>query len=114
MREWEWKFDSVDVRDFDGFPETVVNVKVSLVLKDHDLDMAEMSDLSCSFQAPNTDGFVDYDNITPEMLRDWVVGFHSRGNDQWLPTTKDALIANLEKRASTQTRVVRARVSEVD
>jgi len=114
MREWEWKFDSVNIRDFDGFLETIVDITVSLVLKDYDLDMVEMTDLSCSFEAPNVDGFIEYDNITPEMLRDWVVGFHSRGNDEWLPKVKNSLIANLEKRSSIQTRVVRARVSEAN
>lgn len=114
MREWEWKFDSVDIRDFDGFPETIVDITVYLVLKDYDLDMVEMSNLSCSFEAPNMDGFVEYDSITPEMLRDWVVGFHSRGSSEWLNKTKNALIDALEKRAAVQTRIVRARVSEAD
>lgn len=109
MREWEWKFNSVDVRDFDGKPDTIVVVDVDFVLKDHDLDMVEMTNLSASFEGPSED-FTDYENVTPETLRDWVVSFHSRGNDEWLEAIKTKLVQQLEMRAATKTRVVRAKV----
>lgn len=112
MREWEWKFESVDIRDFDGCPETIVNIRVFFVLKDHDLDMVEMTDMSATFEAPNVEGFVDYDNVTPEMLRDWVIWFHSKGNETWLLRVKEHLIAQLEARVATRSRNVRVKVTE--
>jgi len=112
MREFEWKFSGTEVRDFDDCPDTVIKVKVMLVLKDYDLDMVEMTDLSAVFDMPNTDNFIQYDDLTPEVLREWVIAFYSKGRENWLPNLKANLTAQLDARAATRSRVVRATLTD--
>jgi len=119
MREWKWSFSEATLVDYDGMPDSVYKVGIRLALLDHDLDMREANEWTVEFDMPDPEDFVQYEDVTPEMLRDWVVGYWAhpdrgwpKGKEKWLAKEKQKLIDRLDARNAIRTRNISAIITE--
>jgi hypothetical protein len=121
-REWRWSFRGLTTQDVGDFTDYITGLTVELTLVDYDKDLKQANSWRLDWEPPETVGpseSVAYDDITPEMLRDWLLGHYAvpdmgwpHGIAKWLEKEKKKIVDELEKRANTRNRRVRAEIIE--
>jgi len=99
--------------------DVIKELNVVLSLYDYDLDMIESTVFPCSFDSPEEASFIEYGDLTPEILRGWAIAQNAseanawpHGEDAWVQSHKDKLVASLEARAAKRTATIRGTIEE--
>lgn len=121
-REWRWSFRGLTTQDVGDFPDYVTELTVELTLIDYDKDLKQTNAWPLTWEPPKTVDPADtvaYDDITPELLKDWLVNHFAvpdmgwpHGITKWLEKEKQKIVDALEQRAATRHRRVRAELVE--
>lgn len=118
-RKWKWSFSKVVLSDEAGMTDVIKELNVVLSLYDYDLDMIESNTFPCSFDSPEEASFIEYGDLTPEILRGWAISQHAseanawpHGEEAWVERQKQILVSNLEARAARRTATIRGTIEE--
>lgn len=118
-RVWQWGFHNVVTQNIGNLRDVIVGLDVTLTLLDYDLDMKQQLVFKCEFDAPEPSNFVEYEDLTPENLKQWAVSQHAsekfawkRSQDEWIEEMKSKLISAIEARSQRSTRIIKATINE--
>lgn len=118
-QEFQWTFSNVTVSDVEGMTDVITDLTVNLWLLDHDRDIKEGEGFRCVFDPPDPANFVEYEDLTPENLRDWALNYYANpergwphGKTKWLERQKEKLVQRVEERSAVRDRRISAVITE--
>lgn len=118
-RQFQWTFSDIIVSDIDGMTDVITDLTINLWLIDYDLDLKEVEGFRCVFESPSPENFVQYEDLTPENLRDWALNYYANpergwphGKTKWLERQKQKLVERVESRAAIRTRQISAIITD--